>query len=219
MSVISGGFGFRRRMILWVVIVALYSLFFGWYTHLGGPLTQVEKDFYIEKLMVRSKNPGSLAAVRRFVEADDGKAFIMVNILDLANKPPVLPATGSDAQASDLLAHYMEHMFPALLRRACHPIWLGDGLNTALEVIGIEDATRWDQAALMRYRSRKDFLEIVVNPAFSERHDYKLAGLDKTIAFPADSGWLSSDPRLLVALILMVIALILDRLVSRTRSA
>jgi hypothetical protein len=63
----------------------------------------------------------------------------------------------------------------------------------------------------MRYRSRRDMVEIAGNSEFQGSHEFKIAAMAKTIAFPLDP-WLSlGDPRLLFALILGVIGLGLSK--------
>ena len=78
----------------------------------------------------------------------------------------------------------MSYMWPALLRRACHPVIGGRALADALDLWGIEGAERWSMAGLMRYRSRRDLLEIADHPGFRDAHPFKEAAMAKTIAFP-----------------------------------
>jgi hypothetical protein len=61
---------------------------------------------------------------------------------------------------------------------------MGAAAAPALDVWGIEGAERWDQAGLMRYRSRRDLMEIASNPAFQGPHEFKIAAMNKTVAFP-----------------------------------
>ena len=86
-----------------------------------------------------------------------------------------------------------------------------------MDVVGIEGAERWDTAALMRYRSRRDLLEIALNPIFAGKHDFKTAALDKTIAYPVETQVYLSDPRFLLALILLAALGLLDLLIYRRR--
>jgi hypothetical protein len=79
-----------------------------------------------------------------------------------------------------------------------------------MDLEGIEGAENWDQAALFRYRSRRALLEIVTNPAFSGKHHFKTAALDKTIAYPIETTLYLGDPRLLLGLILLAITALLD---------
>lgn len=73
-------------------------------------------------------------------------------------------------------------------------------------------------AALFRYRSRRSFLEIITNPDIGPRHEFKLAAMTKTIAYPVESVLYLSDPRLLLFLILALIAAPID-IASYGRSA
>ena len=144
------------------------------------------------------------------MEEDDGKHFYMMNLLDLTDNPPELSATGPDASAAELMAHYMEFMFPELFSRACHPVFIGRVLADALDLSGIENAESWDQAALFRYRSRRDMIAIATNPKFLERHDYKIASLEKTIANPVKPLFFLGDLRFTVGLILFALVSIVN---------
>jgi hypothetical protein len=57
----------------------------------------------------------------------------------------------------------------------------------------------------MRYRSRRDMMEISGNPEFAGSHEFKVAAMQKTIAFPIDPWIQAGDPRLLLALILSLV--------------
>lgn len=195
----------KFRVLLWLVPALLYAVFWLWYTPLGGPLTQSEIERSLGKLEAGGADAARIDLFRRFFEADTGGQFVMVNVLDAAESPPTLPATGPGASADALMSHYMEHMYAELLRRACHPVFMGEAVSDSLDVVGISGAESWSQAALMRYRSRRDLLEIIENPATNERHSYKLAALEKTLAFPVAPRLFLSDLRLLLALALLAV--------------
>jgi hypothetical protein len=105
----------------------------------------------------------------------------------------------------------MAYMWPALLTRACHPVLFGAAAADALEVWGIDNARAWGQAGLMRYRSRRDLMDIATNPAFRGPHEFKIAAMAKTIAFPVDPWMQAGDPRLILAMALLILALVADR--------
>ena len=195
--------------ISWVLIAA-YVIFWLWYTPLGGPLTVDEIDEYVAMLEARNSSEESIEQLRAFAESDDGGSFIMVNALDL--KDAIEPPEGmpADSTADDVMGVYMEHMFPALFARASHPVVAGDAIFAAIDIVGIEGAESWDSAGLMRYRSKRDLLEIASNPVFGEKHDYKVAALEKTIAFPITTQVNLGDPRLILGL-LTIIGVLLAR--------
>jgi hypothetical protein len=104
----------------------------------------------------------------------------------------------------------MEHMIPALLARASHPVVMGSVVYPSMDIVGIEGAEHWDQGALFRYRSRRSFMEIVTNPTFAGKHHFKTAALDKTIAYPIEISLYPGDPRLLLGLLLLAITALID---------
>ena len=207
----------NSRFILWFIVLILYTIFFCWYTNLKGPLSTEEIEYYVERLIENGSSPENIKNAKKFLTEDKGKDFYMFNMMDFSDSPPDLPATGSNASASDLMNHYMEYMFPELLSRACHPIFAGKMVFQALDLTGIENAELWDQGAIMRYRSRRDMMEITINPIFSARHDYKIGALDKTIATPVEADIILVDFRFLLALILFAITALIDFVLYRKR--
>ncbi len=87
---------------------------------------------------------------------------------------------------------------------------MGSAVYPTMDLVGIEGAENWDQAALFRYRSRRAFLEIVTNPAFSGKHHFKTAALEKTIAYPIETDLYLGDPRLLAGLMLLAVTALID---------
>ena len=148
-----------------------------------------------------------------------GRQFLMINNIDMNENPGDVEAAEPGEDAQSLMARYMEHMLPALLARACHPVMIGNAVYPAIDVIGIEGAAVWDQGGVVRYRSRRTFLDIVTNPVFGGKHHFKTAALEKTIAFPIETGLYLSDLRLLLGLVLLAITALLDALwLSRRNS-
>lgn len=203
----------RARLLLWGVPTLLWVAFFVWYTNLSGPMTPAEVEAVVARLTAEGREPARIATLRRFMEEDTGRQFLMANLLDAAEAPPSLPATGPGADADALLDHYMDHMYPELFRRASHPVYAGAVVFQAMDLAGISGAESWTRVALMRYRSRRDLIEVATNPAFDERHEYKLAALEKTIAVPTETQIYLSDPRWLLALVLLLLVLIADRFI------
>ena len=86
----------------------------------------------------------------------------------------------------------------------------GSAAHTALDLMNAPGMESWTSGALMRYRSRRDMLDISTNPAFQGSHEFKVAAMQKTIAFPLDPWIQLGDPRLVLALLLGVIGLALS---------
>ena len=141
----------------------------------------------------------------------------MVNNLDMNENPPSVEGAAAGETADQLIGRYMEHMYPALLKRASHPILVGTVIAPAVDIIGVEGGEQWDRAVLMRYKSRRTLLEIVTNPKFAGKHDFKTAALTKTIAYPIETDIYFSDPRLILGLLLLTFTALLDGRLSRRR--
>ena len=200
----------RRK--LWLSSIVLYALFFSWYTDFGGPLTETEIQAYIAKTenLDLGGDPSSRGALLEFMRSDTGGQFLMFNAVDLAKTPPQIEGAPPDADGQALIDLYMEHMIPALLSHASHPVVVGKSVADSLDLLGIEGAQSWSDGAIMRYRSRRTLIDIIDNPEFYARHNFKLAGLEKTIAYPIEPRIYVGDLRLLLGLFMLATTALLD---------
>jgi len=208
----------RKRQIVWLVPTVIYALFTFWYTDFGGPLTEEEIADYSETLAERMApdRPDQLQYITQFMRNDTGRQFLMVNNIDNNENPPDVERAEPGESAAQLMGRYMEHMYAQLSKRASHPVIAGNAIHDALDLVGVEDwetAQHWTTAAMMRYRSRRTFMEIITHPDMQGRHEFKIAALDKTIAYPIEMQLYLSDPRLLLALILLIVTLLIDKLI------
>ena len=209
----------NKRLLLWLVPAALYVLFVAWYTDFGGPLSDAEVDDLVAVLEERGANPETIAKLEGFLRNDSGRQFLMLNAIDMNDNPPDVEGAAPGENADQLMARYMEHMLPELLKRASHPVILGDAVYTAIDVVGIENAEQWTGGAMFRYRSRRTFMDIVSHPAMAGKHEFKLAALDKTIAYPIETQIYFGDPRLLLGLLLLAVTALLDIALFRPKAA
>lgn len=200
----------NKRLLCWLIPAALYGVFFAWYTDFGGPLSDEEIDHFTTTLAERGAPAEGIAHLEGFLRNDTGRQFLMLNALDMSDNPPTIAGEAPGQTADELMARYMKHMLPELLKRACHPVILGDAVYSVLDVVGIEGAEQWTGGAFIRYRSRRSFMEIVANPAIIGPHHLKLAALEKTIAFPVETQIYLGDLRWLLGLLLLSITALLD---------
>lgn len=188
----------------WLIIAVIYLAFFSWYTSFEGPLTEGEIEHYLE--LSKTQDPDSsaddLARIRAFMEEDTGDDFVMINVIHLYNIPLQIDGVAPGDTTDDVLAKYMEYMLPAMLSRASHPVFQGPAVSPAMDIMNAKGMEIWSAGAGVRYRSRRDLLEIGTNPAFAGRHEFKVAAMVKTIAFPVDPFNYLGDPRLVLALLL-----------------
>jgi hypothetical protein len=203
----------RKRLLVWGIPAFLYAVFVFWYTDFGGPLNDKEISGFLEKFEAQGAPVEIRDHMRRFMETDSGRQFLMLNVIDFSEDPPDVPGAEPGETAEQLMGRYMEHMYVQLFKRACHPVIMGYAVHEAMDLVGVdelENAERWDVAAFMRYRSRRTFMEVVTNPETRGRHTFKVAALDKTIAYPIETEINLGEPRLLLGLLLLTTAAILD---------
>ena len=208
----------RGRRLLWGIPALLYALFVFWYTDFGGPLTEEEISAFMVQFDERGVSQEEAEFILDFMRQDTGRQFLMVNLMHMADNPPDVEGAAPGETAEQLMDRYMGYMWGPLLSRACHPIFMGTMAYEAMDIAGIEGAEIWDQAALMRYRSRRSLMEIIANAEQKDSHRYKIASLEKTIAVPVETVIYLSDPRFLLGIILLAIVALLDGRMARRQA-
>lgn len=202
-------------LYIWGAAIVMYGLFRLWYDGLRKPLSEAEIAHYLELMEVASE--GGLASddrstARRFMEEDDGKEFIMVNLVEFNPSPVSHPDTGKPTKAGALLQEYTGPFLASILKRACHPVIGMRAVGGYLESWNTPADPGWHMAGLVRYRSRRDMLlSSVASESFADVHKYKIAAMAQTYAFPAQTqAALYLSPRGSVALVLALGAALLQ---------
>ena len=208
-----------QRTKIWLSSALVYAAFVFWYTDFSGPLSDAEVDQFVVTMTQNGSDPSTVAYIETFLRNDSGRQFLMLNALDMNDNPPDIAGAEPGESAQQLMDRYMEHMYPELFKRASHPVIFGQAAYTVLDNVGIENAEQWTDGAIFRYRSRRTFMDLIANPNLKGRHAFKLAALDKTIAYPIETSIYLGDMRLILGLILLSITALLDSfLLARNRS-
>lgn len=193
---------------IWLAALALYALFSAWYVGRRRPLAPAEIDAHLARMAEgpEAPEPDRLAAIRAFLESDDGREFFMVNLARLPDDPVADPVTGELRPAPEMLRRYTRPFMTKLLRRAGHPAFFGRAAGGAIERWGVEPDPGWSFAGVVRYRSRRDLIELATHPGFAGIHAYKRVAMTHTQAFPAAPGLALLGPRVWMALLLALAA-------------
>ena len=199
---------------IWLTTLLVYVAFRLWYDGLRKPLTAAEVEEYTRLFEERAgaDDEVDLAVMRKFLEEDDGKEFIMMNLLQYNPSPMKHPDTGQDAQAESILQEYFRPFMGQVIRRAGHPVIAGRAVGGYLDAWNTPPDPGWHGAGLIRYRSRRDIIELSLASAkFQDLHKYKVAALKQTIAFPTQTQMgLYASPRVTVAMALALAAALLQ---------
>jgi hypothetical protein len=151
-----------------------------------------------------------LDTVRRFLEADDGREFYMLNLVKLAPGEVPHPETGAPTRAGRLMRAYIAGFLPALLRRGGHPALQAAKVGGYVDAWNVPPDPGWSFVGMVRYRSRRDMAALTVDPRFTAAHPFKIAAIPVTASFPTARGFgLLLGPRLWVALVLALAAALL----------
>lgn len=196
---------------IWGGALLLYALFRLWYDNWRGPLSTAEIDAFMAEVRGRFSGSNDLAVLRAFLEADDGKEFVMLNLVKVAQGKVADPVTGELVDGSTMMRRYSDPFVRRLLRRGGHPGMVGRKVGPYVDAWNVEADPGWSLFGLMRYRSRRDMIAMVRDPLFAEVHPYKLLGIPTTFSFPTQrqvSFYLG--PRVWVALVLALGAALLQ---------
>ena len=177
--------------IIWIVMAVLYTVFWLWYSGIKGKLSQAEVEYYMQQFESKGVNADNLSNLRHFLEKDDGREWFMINLLEL--KSP-------KRESSKLLQRYTKTFMAGMFRRAGHPFFVAIAAAKNIENLNCDDADNWTSTGIVRYRSRRDCAETLLDTFGSDHHADKLASLTKTLAFPATANLLIGSPRVLVAM-------------------
>ncbi len=146
------------------------------------------------------------AVFRKFLEADDGGEFVMLNQVHLHDGKVAHPLTGKPTNASDILQGYFGPFALALFKRGGHPVFQATTVGGNVDSWNADANVGFGTTAMMRYKSRRDLVELVLDPAFSDGHIYKLAAIERTVSYPTKV-MLSTSLRPPIAVLLVLILL------------
>jgi hypothetical protein len=189
---------------IWGGALLIYLLFLWFYDGIRRPLTQAEVDAFMEDVGPRLAETGNDQAVMRaFLENDDGREFIMLNMVRSPTGPVTHPETGETRSGRDWLERYSTPFVRQLIRRGGHPVYAGRKVAGYIDAWGTSPDPGWTVTSTMRYRSRRDLVAMVRDPRFKAAHPNKLLGIDMTFSFPTQKMFAGyASPRVTFALIL-----------------
>ena len=193
----------------WPAAAALYLAFRLWYDNLRGPLMPAEVDAFMAQAAEREPTGGhtDLAVLRAFLQADDGREFVMSNLLRLHTQPVPHPVTGAPTPSPELLNHYVRRFIPLLLRHGGHPVMAMRKVGGYVDAWQTPADPGWHVVGSMRYRSRRDMMRLAFDPALRDAHPYKVAATAETFSFPTQVvAGVALRPRVTVALGLSLVA-------------
>ena len=170
--------------IVLVPLVILYLVFWFWYGGNGQRMSPQEIEEALHKLRSTDSandNSAELEDVRQLLASDDGKEFVMQNLVRYRAKAlyPEGSQFGDDPREAD--KRYGKSIIGDLLRYGNLVIFIA---RKSGDFVNPEGADAWHYVAMVRYRSRRDFVRFAIRANQADKFMHKWAAIEKTHVFP-----------------------------------
>lgn len=189
-------------------LVLLYLVFWLWYGGNGRPMSTEEIEEALNKL--RSTDPAhnnsaEVDDIRQLLASDDGKEFVMQNLVRYRAKAlyPEGSTYSDDPREAD--KRYGKSIIGDLLRYGNLIIFIA---RKSGDFVKPEGADAWHYVAMVRYRSRRDFVRFAIRANQADKFMHKWAAIEKTHVFPVKPLINLFAVRTLVALFLFTLGVI-----------
>ena len=189
-------------------LVLLYLVFWLWYGGNGRPMSTEEIEDALNKLRstdTAHNNSAEVDDIRQLLASDDGKEFVMQNLVRYRAKAlyPEGSTFSNDPREAD--KRYGKSIIGDLLRYGNLLIFIA---RKSGDFVKPEGADAWHYVAMVRYRSRRDFVRFAIRANQADKFMHKWAAIEKTHVFPVNPLISLFAVRTLVALFLFSLGVI-----------
>ncbi|MFO1408728.1 MAG: hypothetical protein U1F08_14545 [Steroidobacteraceae bacterium] len=205
----------RSMLILAAALLAVYAALWHWQSPgAGGRMSRADVDAYVERL--RGHLPATpedeaqfLGRIRAWGYADDGKPVYMLNVLrfyaQLKSVPHGEAVVGPPEAAN---ATYEKNIVGLLFKLGGYPLF--SGTNAGPDRDGIVDPAHAldgvDHVLVVRYPSRRAFLDLISDPRYIPWAPWKMAAVELGL-LPLRSTIMVPDPRIVAGGLFLVVFL------------
>jgi hypothetical protein len=167
-----------------LMVIAILGLFLWWYGGRTRPLTAAEIARFFDLMVARGvdrNDPELFESLQRILASDDGREFVMVNLIRYRDKAAYPPGSSYGDSAIEADRRYARAFFPYLLRYGNVPLFISRRAGSFIEPPNLPS---WQVVALIRYRSRRDFVRTATAVADKNVMVHKWAAIETTHVFP-----------------------------------
>jgi hypothetical protein len=174
---------YRFEALLALIFIVLWLLLWRWQNP-GAEREKIKPQEVAAYLQAVEKLPfppeeraGMLRSLESWMAADDGKPLYMLNLMryhaQVRSFPGSINFKGTPQQANQ---RYEDGAIALLLKVGGYPTYAGvpQGKNILEQRSELDD---WGRVLLVRYPSRRAFLDLVTSPAYRSVAPYKLMAL------------------------------------------
>jgi hypothetical protein len=202
----------QQLLAIALPLVLLYVAFWLWYGGNGQRMSPEEIEEALNQLRssdLGHDNAAEVEEVRQLLASDDGKEFVMQNLVRYRAKALYPEGTNYSDDPREADKRYGKSIIGDLLRYGNVVIFIA---RKSGDFVRPEGADAWHYVAMVRYRSRRDFVRFAIRANQADKFMHKWAAIEKTHVFPVKPLISLFAVRTLVALSLFTIGVILTRL-------
>ena len=202
----------RFLAILGIVLVVAYAALWHWLAPgISAKLTPADVDGYLARMAghlpsTPAEEAAFLDRLREWGYADDGRPVYMLNVMSYYDRLKPLPlgeqVTGTPREANHVYESNIAHLLFGL---GGYPIFSGSSSRTSRTdrssgalVDAAGQVSDTDDVLVVRYPSRRAFLELISGPEYLPWSPYKMASVQLAL-LPLSANFLVPDPRLVAA--------------------
>jgi len=155
-----------------LIPIGIVIVFMRWYQWGAQTLSPSDVDNYMAVIAAQTQKPGAkhdLPALRQFLSEDDGMPVYTINLYkfhDAAEYPDGSGFSGTGEQAYD---RFSRIMISLMAKRGSHPVYGSNWVDQA--------NSDWDRIVIVKYRSRRDLVDLFATDDFAEASIHKWASL------------------------------------------
>ena len=127
---------------VWIGLLVLYLIFFGWYTSFAGPLDEDEIAHFVAVLEGSGEKPERIAVWRTFMETDTGDDFGMLNLTEMRETPGSVPGVPPGESSEEVLERYTRPFLGSALLNGGTPRFSSGGRPRKRSTYGESPAPR-----------------------------------------------------------------------------
>lgn len=196
--------------VLSLLLVAALAFWGDW---AGGKMTRQEVDDYLAVIDKNLEWPEPMKSymmesLREWGYADDGKEFMMLNMMRYHDELLRYPGSIDEFNGSPKESNYTYELGTKeiLFGQGGYPAAWGE-VNLKRNVARADDAsanTQWDRVGFARYPNRRGFFRLMADPEYGRQSAYKLMGAHTNL-IPMTPQWVFPDLRLISGLLLFIL--------------
>jgi uncharacterized protein (DUF1330 family) len=163
---------YKPILFLTAIGIVGFLLFAYWYQP-TSTLQQEEIEEYLSIIENQPATPGGrhdLVALREFLESDDGRPFYTVNLYKYFNNANYPEASEFNGSGEEAYERFADVMIKLMAYRGSHPIFASDWSHSSSD---------WDRIVIVRYRSRRDLVDVFASVQFEDAMIHKWASIER----------------------------------------